>query len=344
MTRSVWRRFAVAALVSGVVHAGAIALGRIDLPQAPAELPPLAVRVEHAAPPPPVRLRAPRVARAEAPHVPAIPVIAAPRGAERMETPALQPDGTPSGELPAPAAETEPVVVATAPPSTLAPPAPALPAFPRSGQITFSIVYGRDGFPVARTVQSWKIDGERYQLASRSETVGIVDLFRSQHRTYVSRGELTAGGLRPETFLMSRDRGRGAEEARVRFDWGQGRVTLGPATAQREQALPGGSQDILSFMYQLALAPPPPGRTRVAVTNGTRLETYELDVLPEERIETPLGLMRALPIRHLRAPGTEGVDIWLATEYRHLPVRMRFYGRDGEPTGEHVVTEIRLSD
>jgi hypothetical protein len=207
-------------------------------------------------------------------------------------------------------------------------------------------VYGRDHFPVGRTVQSWKIEGTRYQLASRSETTGIVDAIRSQHRTYLSRGELTHEGLRPETFLSSRDRGRGRgiEEARAQFDWAHGSVKLGAVAVPREHSLPRGSQDIVSFMYQLALDPPPPGRMRIAVTNGSRLETYELDVLPEEKIETPIGVLRALPVKQVRTAGAQGVDLWLATEYRHLPVRIRFYGRDGEPTGEQLVTEIRLSD
>lgn len=340
--RHTWRRILIAAAISGVVHAGAIAFGHIELPQAPADLPPLAVRVEHVAPPAPARALT-RLARAEAPRAPAIPVVA-PRGVERSEVVETGPETTAPLETPTPVAETEPVVVATAPPTTFAPASPALPDFPRSGRITFNIVYGRDAFPVARTIQSWKIEGTRYQLASRSETTGIIDVFRSQHRTYSSRGELTPEGLKPETFLMSRDRGRGTEEARARFDWAQGTVTLGPATAQREQSLPRGSQDIVSFMYQLALNPPVPGTTRVSVTNGTRLETYVLEVLPEEKIETPLGVLRALPIRQVRTPGTEGVDLWLATEYRYLPVRIRFYGRNGEPNGEQIVSEIRLSD
>jgi len=236
------------------------------------------------------------------------------------------------------------VIVATAPATAHGAEALPLPSFPRTGRITFTLVYGRDQFPVGRTVQSWKIEGTRYQLASRSETTSIVDVFRSQHRTYLSRGELTPQGLRPETFLSSRNRGRGPEEARAQFDWTRASVTLGAADSQREQSLPRGSQDLVSFMYQLAFDPPPPGRTRVSVTNGSRLETYVLEVLPEEKIDTPLGLLRTLPVRQVRTKGTERVDLWLAIEYRHLPVRIRFYGRDGEPTGEQIVTEIRLSD
>ena len=342
-----WRRLVAALAASGVVHAAAIALGRIDIPQPPADLPPLAVRLANVGPPPAApaaRVRSPlppsRAVRVAAPRVPAY-IPPAPVAQADEALPAAE-------EIPATetltAAPAEPVVVATAPASTYTPEAPPLPSFPRTGRITFSLVYGRDQFPVGRTVQSWKIEGTRYQLASRSETIGIIDVFRSQHRTYLSRGELTPEGLRPETFLSSRNRGRGLEEARAQFDWTRLSVKLGTADSQREQPLPRGSQDIVSFMYQLALDPPQPGRTRVSVTNGSRLETYVIEILPEEKIETPLGVMRTLPVRQVRDKGGEGVDLWLATEYRHLPVRIRFYGRDGEPAGEQIVTEIRLSD
>lgn len=236
------------------------------------------------------------------------------------------------------------MVVATAPPTTLSPELPPIPDFPRSGRIKYDLLYGTQRFPVGRTVQSWKIDGTRYQLASRSETTGLVDFFRSQHRTYLSRGELTPEGLRPEIFLMSRDRGggRGIEEGRAQFHWTRGIVTLGNAATLHEESLPAGSQDLVSFIYQLAIDPPSTGRRQVSITNGTRLHTYVVEVLPEEKIETPLGIVRAVPVRQVRKPGAESVDVWLAVEHRYLPVRMRFYSRDGEPAGEQIVTEIHL--
>jgi hypothetical protein len=145
---------------------------------------------------------------------------------------------------------------------------------------------------------------------------------------------------------MSRDRGRGRgiEEGRAQFHWTRGTVTLGNAATVHEETLPAGSQDLVSFIYQLAIDPPPRGRRHVSITNGTRLQAYAVDVLPEERIETPLGVLRTLPVMQVRKPGAESVDVWLAIDYRHLPVRMRFYSRDGEPAGEQIVTDIRLSE
>jgi len=357
--KRVRRRILYAAALSGVVHAAVIAVGR-DAPEEipPADLPPLAVRIVNVAPempapshPAPRRARAAERAKVAVAPIPVLPRPAAPSAAGPIPSavPEPEPEGVaaseavPLAETP-PAPEPEPTVVATAPASTLPVEKASLPAFPKSGRIAYTVVYGRDQFPVGRTVQSWKIDGSRYQLASRSETTGLIDVIRSQHRTYFSRGELTPGGLRPETFLMSRDRGRGPEEARAAFDWSQGTVTLGRAGKQHAEPLPPGSQDLVSFMYQLAIEPPAPGVKEATITNGSSIHTYTLKVLPEEKIETPLGVLRALPITQGRKPGAESVDVWLAVEYRYLPVRLRFYGRDGEPTGEQIVTEIRLSD
>lgn len=256
------------------------------------------------------------------------------------------PDSGSVAEAEPAAAPSEPVVVAKAESSTYTPePGPAR-TLPRKGRITFNVVSGRDRFPVGRTVQSWAVDGDRYQLASTSETTGIVDLFRSQHRNYFSRGTVTREGLRPETFLVSRDRGRarGIDEARARFNWDTASITLGPASAQRAEPLLPRSQDLVSMMFQLGLDPPPPGRMRLPVTNGSRLDVYEIEVLPEEAIETPLGTLRALPLKQVRIAREETMQVWLASEYRYLPVRIVFFNRDGEPAGEQMVSEIRLSE
>jgi hypothetical protein len=217
-------------------------------------------------------------------------------------------------------------------------------SLPVRGRITYDLVYGRDHFPVGRTVQTWQTDGTRYVLASRSETTGLLDVIRSQHRTFLSRGSITSEGLRPHTFLMSRNRGRGIEEARASFDWSGASVTLQAAARERQEALPARTQDLLSFIYQLSLYPPAPGRFTQSLTNGARVETYEVEVLADEIIETPIGALRAVPVRQIRRAGAESLELWLAPEYRYMPVRIRFFNRDGEPQGEQIVTEIRLSD
>jgi uncharacterized protein DUF3108 len=241
-----------------------------------------------------------------------------------------------------PSVTPEPALGEAATPSEPTAPAPVR-TLPRKGRISYVAYYG-EGFAVGKTVQSWEVHEAHYRLGSVSETTGIVELFRSQRHVYLSEGRFTAKGLQPEKFFMSRTRRGRTEAARATFDWNGGMMKLGRVPDQRDATLAPESQDIVSFMYQLALAPPRRGRMRLPVTNGSRFETYDLDVLDEEHIETPLGVLRALPVKQVARPGSESIEVWLAIDYRHLPVKIRFFDRDGKPVGEQVVDDIQISD
>lgn len=236
-----------------------------------------------------------------------------------------------------------PSIAEVSPAPQAAEPAP-LKSLPRKGRIAYTMYFGTEGFTVGETVQSWEVGTDGYKLGSVSETTGIVELFRAQRHIYLSEGRLTARGLQPEKFFMSRTRRGRTEAAQARFDWEAGTLTLGRVPDQRGAALSPETQDIVSFMYHLALSPPPAGRIRLPITNGSRFETYDLDVLGEEQIETPLGTLKTLPVKQVARPGTESIEIWLAVEYRYLPVKIRFFDRDGNPMGEQIVNEIRISE
>lgn len=319
------------------------------------------------APPPvpqPVPLEA-RIASAPPPLAPPAPPRFRPAPRAKPAARAPRPIALPPAPEPVPhtvpfepeAADSEAAVAETpaAPPEPEPPPAdiaeataeraqPPVKTLPKKGRITYALYLGSDRFNVGRTVQTWELDDLNYRLGSISETTGVVELFGSRRLVYLSRGRLTAHGLQPESFLMSRTRRGRTEEARARLDRDTKTITFGRTGAEQSAALAENTQDIVSFMYQLALAPPVPGRVALPITNGYRYETHQIDVLAEETIDTPLGPLRALPIRQVRKPGTESIAIWLAVEYRYLPVRLRFFDRDGNPTGEQVVSEITISE
>ena len=350
---------AVATLISLALHAVMLAGTRLSTPSANVEPPALEARLAPAAEAPPAaappspppehkRVQAKKPRRHRPPQLLAVPAppdstsasipMAAPEPAEEDSAVA-------EAEPPPPPVEsTPPEIIATAPVTSPTPEPPPVRTLPRRGRITYGLFYGEQKFSIGRTVQSWKIDGDRYRLGSTSETTGIVAVFRTERRTYMSQGSITASGLRPDSFLMSRTRRGEVDEARAQFDWNAGKITWGSVNEKEDAPLPAGSQDFLSLMYQLSLRPPGPGRIRVPITTGTKFETCELDVLPEETIDTPLGTLRALPVKQVYSPGAETIEIWLAAEYRYLPVKVRFYNREGQPTGEQIVSDIRVSE
>lgn len=234
-------------------------------------------------------------------------------------------------------------VVAESKPAPAPPPAPPLARrLPHRGEITYALYLGNDRLNVGRTLQSWEISGDRYRLASVSETTGLAAVFSRQRMAYESQGRLTAAGLRPERFTTERVKSGKSETAAADFNWTAASAAIGnPA---RSVALPAGAQDIVSFMYQLGLVPLTPGRIDLPITNGWKLERYELEIGLEELVETPFGPLRAVPVKQVRRAGQETIELWLAPAYRWLPVRIRFFNREGEPSGEQLVTEIRVSE
>jgi hypothetical protein len=305
-------------------------------------MPPVAAPPTGAKPvPPPATKSAPR-ARAIAQRPKSGPVLPAPTAAETAPRIAADPEPVQyAEERSEPQPESPPTETAPAEPTRQRVPVQIL---PRKGRIAYTMYYGDDAFTVGKTVQTWEAEEGGYRLGSVSETTGIVEFFRSQRHVYLSEGRFTDHGLQPEKFFMSRTRRGRTEAAQALFDWEGGVVTLGRVPQQRGAPLFPDTQDIVSFMYHLALAPPAPGRIRLPVTNGSRFETYELDVLDEERIETPIGVLRTLPVKQVPRPGAESIAVWLAIDYRHLPVKLRFFDRDGKQMAEQVVDQIQISD
>ncbi len=344
----------MALMLSVLAHAVAMTGGWLHLPQGKdkANPPPLLARLEPA--PPATVTPAPKPALVKrAAQRAAVAVAAAPSNvrtdapAPWAQPPAYEPVAEPEAAALAPPAEPpapEPVIVANAAPTTFTPEPAVVKTLPRRGRIDYKFLIYYNNFltDVARTTQSWETTGTSYKLDSKSVPVGLARLSSIGPHEYQSIGQITERGLVPQRYT-SREVKRGStNESAAQFDWDKNQLQFGRATEQKNAALPVGSQDFVSFMFQLSLAPPPPGRLSMPITNGRNFETYELDVLPEETLETPMGPLRVLPIKRAPRADVDGITVYLATEYRYLPVRVLHFNRDGTPGGEIIVTGIQV--
>jgi hypothetical protein len=328
------RKLAIFALLSLIAHL--LIVSDISLPvfRQASEPPPLRVRLQASAPLPPVVSR-PRQTAAPA---------SAQHDVATTSVPAFEPAPATVAENIAPAVIESPAPSqVVAPPAVEAKPAPALARrLPRNGEISYELYLGNNRFNVGRTVQSWTISDGGYRVRSASETTGIAAMFARQSIEYISSGRLTAAGLRPETFSNARERRGEKDGATARFDWKTQTITFGEPP--KSAPLTGNEQDLVSFMYQLGLMPLSPGRIELPITNGWKFERYELDVGIEETLQTPFGDLRAVPVRQVRRANEESIELWLAPAYRWLPVRIRFFDREGLPSGEQLVSDIRVSE
>ncbi|MBU0592251.1 MAG: DUF3108 domain-containing protein [Gammaproteobacteria bacterium] len=265
------------------------------------------------------------------------PAVKKPRPRPRL-APRKPPEPATSGSPPAPesvvAAEPEQASAATqeepsppAPPeSIIAEEAPI--TLPEHAEIRYTLYKGRDGFPVGKAVHTWKREGKSYSITQIAEASGIVSFFYSGRHVQISQGVITASGMQPDSYWVQRGQ-RADRTDTAKFDWNDRQLTFGTGSDTRTVRLPDGTQDLLSFLYQLAFAPPLEGSTRLHITTGRKLGNYGYESRGEETLETPLGLIKTLRIAQLRQEGEENTEIWLATEYHYLPLKIRFTDKQG---------------
>ncbi len=215
------------------------------------------------------------------------------------------------------------------------------PPLPRHAQLTF-IAYKGTSFLVGEARYRLDIgDDKSYTLRAGLNTTGIISLFTTFEMNQLSSGILTAQGLRPDEFSETRNTARGRETLSALFNWPDKLLTV---SGGREIPLPNQAQDILSFVFQLSQLPLENGVLPMHISNGKKLENYELAVGGEEQIETRLGKLRAVPVHKVHGPDEDSLIVWLGLEYRLLPIRIRQIDRNGEVSAEMVISEIRVAD
>ena len=345
------RRIVFAILVSVLVHSLILWGPNIRLPHFESSLPALTARLEALPSTPPAKAK-PKKKRKPAIPKPAPASASAP--APKTETTAMP--QLPVSAASAPVAASA-VATTSAPETSGAPVAASAPIeaktlasesnrpadrppLPKHAQLTFAIYMGTSHFRVGETVHTLDINDGRYVLEATTSTVGIAKLFKSYKLNQYSNGSYGPDGLQPELFTEERVERIGTQRNAVEFDHKAQRAQFSNGV---DMALPQETQDILSVMYQF----PPLAHTEIAevsVCNGKKIENYRFEVAVNETIDTSLGKLLTVHLHKMHAADEEGLDIWLAREYRLFPVKISLTESNGEVSAEALITDIRVSE
>lgn len=210
---------------------------------------------------------------------------------------------------------------AITPPLPAAAPAPAASRLPARGMIRYRVDRGDQGFEIGFSIHRWEVIDGAYRLTAVTETNGLVALFRPLRFEVESRGRLTAAGLLPEQ-VVTRQEGRETGTT-ADFDWDKMELRVGNRPART--LLPG-TQDVLSFAYQLGLITDLAAHSSLPIATGKAYANYRIEIVGDEEIETPAGTFRCL---HLRVPGVATTELWLAYDRALLPVKVQHIDRKG---------------
>lgn len=205
---------------------------------------------------------------------------------------------------------------------------PAFAAPPGSIQASYDIY--KSGLKVGQIEETYKRDKDGYTLSSTTTPVGLLAAFKPEKIFINSSGLVGKQGLQPLRFSHRRERDE-SKESSAEFDWEARQLTLIHHAQRTVIALPDGTQDRLSAMYQFMFLPLQTDKTLdFPMTNGTKLDSYHYAITGSQKLKTPAGEFNTLYLDSQAKAGENRTEIWLATQRNNLPCKMIITDADGD--------------
>lgn len=213
--------------------------------------------------------------------------------------------------------------------------------FPKHLVLSFDVYKGADILRTGEIHHQLDILNDRYNLKSVKHTAGLSTLQDSDQFSQISQGKIGEQGLRPDTFMEEKITNGRKQSLKAVFDWAAQKLRF---SRGGETELPADAQDILSFMYQLSQISMRREIIPLSIIDGAHLEKNQIEIGSAEDIATPMGNLRTLHLRKMHPQNERYFEIWLALEYRLLPVKFRLLEGSGEVIEEFVISDIRAAD
>lgn len=216
--------------------------------------------------------------------------------------------------------------------------APAHAAAPNSVQVTYDIY--KDSIRIGVIEETYTRDKDRYTLSSTTKPVGIFAVFKPEKVFVNSNGLVGKQGLKPLHFDHKREQDT-SKDSSAEFDWEKGELTQIHQDQRDVVALPEGTQDRLSAMYQFMFLPSSARTVDFPMTNGVRLNNYHYAVSRGEKLKTPAGEFTTLYLDDQAKAGERHNEIWLATQRYNLPCKMVITEANGDQLTQ-VLSKLQI--
>ncbi len=201
-------------------------------------------------------------------------------------------------------------------------------SWPQATRVRYHLTGNYRGDVQGSAEVEWIRQGDRYQV-NVDLVVGptVAPILR---RLATSEGRLTAEGLSPDRY---------AEQTKALFGKPRTRqVMLGPTElafeggkiSPRPAGVQDGASQFIQFTWLFGMQPEllRTGQSfEIPLALTRNVDRWRYDVVGEEPLATPFGTLTTFhlkPVRTTRRPSEIAVEMWLAPELRHLPVRIRF--------------------
>jgi hypothetical protein len=195
----------------------------------------------------------------------------------------------------------------------------------------------KSGIEIGEIEELYTRQNGQYTLTSTARPLGILAFFRPGKIFIRSTGVITAQGLQPLEFSY-RQEGDTHKNSAAIFAWKPHQLKLNHDDQHLTLALPQGTQDRLSAMYQfMFLNLRDVATLSFAMTNGRKLDNYQYAIAQGETLSTSAGQFVTLYLDSQAQKGETRTQIWLASGQHNLPCKMVIT----DPDGGKLTQELR---
>lgn len=203
------------------------------------------------------------------------------------------------------------------------------PAFAAPGSVQATYDVFMRGMKVGQMDETYTRKGDHYALTSTTTPQGLLAALKPGKIISTSRGLVGKKGLRPETFdhIRENDANR---DSHAEFDWNAKQITLIHQQQKMQLALPEGTQDRLSAMYQfMFIRFDKLASLDFMMTDGNKLDSYHYAIGPRQILDTGAGPCDSLYLDNQAKAGESRTEIWVSTK-TNLPCKMIITDTHGE--------------
>ncbi|ACT49170.1 DUF3108 domain-containing protein [Methylotenera mobilis] len=209
---------------------------------------------------------------------------------------------------------------------------------PQYIETEFEVFQGDSKSAVGNARITFNIDmAGSYAIKSTIEAQGLTALF-FQNLVQESQGVVTEQGLKPSYYSY---RYGNKKSQTAKFHWDDSTLTMRTEKGEKTEKLEAGTQDLLSFIYQFMFTPPLVSNA-INITNGKTLRNYNYRFEGEEIIYSKLGALNTIHLIRANANSEEKTELWLATDYKNLPIKIRKTEKNGSVI-EQVISSLNTT-
>ena len=195
----------------------------------------------------------------------------------------------------------------------------------------------KSGIHIGTVDETFVRDRDTYRVVSDTQTAGPLRIFLRDRLTVSAEGRIGEHGLEPARYDFKRHNDQ-SRNIQATFDWPHQQIVSTHNRQTESFALPTGTLDRLSAMYQFVFQPPQGEEVQAWMSQGKKAERYRYVKQGEPTLDVDSQRFATVHFVRDAGPGESKAQLWLAKDRHYLPVRMLFEDSHGLSLEQRLVS------